>query len=81
MAESKSTQSKHPEDTSTDAVGADTGSDEQEKTRVKPAAERKQAGESILPQKASEDDPRRWGDEPGYDHDAWLREQRPPHWG
>lgn len=44
---------------------------------MKPAPERKPAGESILPKKASEDDPRRWGDEPGYDHDAWLKEQRP----
>lgn len=36
----------------------------------------------VLPNKAAEDDPRRWGDQPGsYDHDAWLREQRPPHWG
>lgn len=81
MAESKSTQSKHPADTGADAVGADTKLDEQEKTQVKPAPERKHAGESILPKKASEDDPRRWGDEPGYDHDAWLKEQRPPHWG
>ena len=81
MAESKSTQSKHPADASADAVGADIELDEQEKTKVKPAPERKPAGESILPKKASEDDPRRWGDEPGYDHDAWLKEQRPPHWG
>jgi len=36
----------------------------------------------LLPNKAAEDDPRRWGDQPGnYDHDAWLKEQRPPHWG
>ena len=35
-----------------------------------------------LPKKAAEDDPRAWGDaEPEGDHDAWLREQRPPHWG
>jgi hypothetical protein len=81
MAESKSTQSKHPADTGADAVGVDTELDEQEKTQAKPAAERKHAGESILPKKASEDDPRRWGDGPGYDHDAWLKEQRPPHWG
>jgi hypothetical protein len=45
-----------------------------------------QAGEkagtaAILPNKASEDDPRRWGDGPDDDHDAWLKEQRPPHWG
>jgi hypothetical protein len=36
----------------------------------------------VLPNKAAEDDPRRWGDEPGgYDHDSWLQEQKPPHWG
>ncbi len=40
------------------------------------------ASGGLLPNKAAEDDPRRWGDEAGsYDHDAWLREQRPPHWG
>lgn len=38
--------------------------------------------EGVLPNKAAEDDPRRWGDEPGgYDHDSWLQEQKPPHWG
>ncbi|HET6270021.1 MAG TPA: AAA family ATPase, partial [Arthrobacter sp.] len=37
---------------------------------------------AVLPNKAAEDDPRRWGDQPsGYDHDAWLQEQKPPHWG
>jgi len=36
----------------------------------------------VLPNKAAEDDPLRWGDRPdGYDHDAWLQEQKPPHWG
>lgn len=36
----------------------------------------------VLPNKAAEDDPRRWGDQPeGYDHDSWLEEQKPPHWG
>lgn len=36
----------------------------------------------VLPNKAAEDDPRRWGDRPdSYDHDAWLQEQKPPHWG
>lgn len=45
-----------------------------------PAAETVPAG--VLPNKAAEDDPRRWGDEPGgYDHDSWLEEQKPPHWG
>ncbi len=33
-----------------------------------------------VPVTAGEDDPRSWGDTPD-DHDAWLREQRPPHWG
>lgn len=36
----------------------------------------------VLPNKASEDDPKRWGDHASdYDHDAWLQEQKPPHWG
>jgi hypothetical protein len=34
----------------------------------------------ILPTKAAEDDPRVWGDA-DEDHDAWLKEQKPPHWG
>ena len=35
-----------------------------------------------VPKKAAEDDPRAWGDrESENDHDAWLREQKPPHWG
>jgi hypothetical protein len=36
----------------------------------------------VVPNKASEDDPRVWGDSGAdNDHDAWLKEQRPPHWG
>jgi hypothetical protein len=35
----------------------------------------------VLPNKASEDDPRGWGDGPDEGHDAWLKEQKPPHWG
>ena len=36
----------------------------------------------VVPNKASEDDPRAWGDSGSdSDHDAWLREQKPPHWG
>ncbi|MDQ0211891.1 hypothetical protein [Arthrobacter bambusae] len=81
MAESKSTHSRPPADTSAGAADADTELATQEKAEVKPAPERKPAGEGILPKKASEDDPRRWGDESSYDHDAWLKEQRPPHWG
>lgn len=34
----------------------------------------------VLPNRAADDDPKRWGDREG-DHDQWLREQRPPHWG
>lgn len=37
-------------------------------------------GAGILPRTAAEDDPRAWGDTPE-DTSAWLREQRPPHWG
>ena len=40
----------------------------------------KDAADSVLPKKASEDDPRGWGDR-DEDHDAWLKEQTPPHWG
>jgi hypothetical protein len=36
----------------------------------------------VVPNKAAEDDPRAWGDaESDNDHDAWLKEQKPPHWG
>ncbi len=46
------------------------------------AAEPAAGPEGVLPNKAAEDDPRRWGDQPdNYDHDAWLQEQKPPHWG
>jgi hypothetical protein len=37
--------------------------------------------EGLLPNKAAEDDPKRWGDGPDDDHDAWLKENKPPHWG
>lgn len=36
--------------------------------------------EEILPSKAAEDDARSWGDREN-DHDTWLKEQKPPHWG
>ncbi len=40
------------------------------------------AERGLLPNKAAEDDPQGWGDRAeSYDHDAWLREQKPPHWG
>jgi hypothetical protein len=46
-----------------------------------PAARTAKAGTGdLLPTKAAEDDARSWGDRED-DHDAWLKEQRPPHWG
>jgi hypothetical protein len=48
------------------------------RSRVKDGEQAGTAG--ILPAKAAEDDPRRWGDADD-DHDAWLKEQKPPHWG
>jgi hypothetical protein len=47
----------------------------------KSSARRKPASGGILPKVAAEDEPGSWGDGGGYDHDAWLKEQRPPHWG
>ncbi|WP_427018881.1 DUF4011 domain-containing protein [Pseudarthrobacter sp. P1] len=35
----------------------------------------------VLPKVAAEDDPQQWGDSPEGNHDEWLREQKPPHWG
>ena len=46
-----------------------------------PAGQAATGTAGILPNKAAEDDPRRWGDGPDDDHDAWLRDQKPPHWG
>ena len=52
------------------------------KEKSRRAAEPAAAPDGVLPNKAAEDDPRRWGDQPdNYDHDAWLQEQKPPHWG
>ncbi|MGO2532077.1 DNA helicase [Arthrobacter rhombi] len=39
-----------------------------------------QGFDPVLPTRAGDDDPRGWGDSEG-NHDQWLREQRPPHWG
>ncbi|WP_426996504.1 AAA family ATPase [Pseudarthrobacter sp. N5] len=45
-----------------------------------PAAQAAPTG--VVPTKAAEDDPRRWGDHAADgDHDSWLKEQKPPHWG
>ncbi|WP_394939334.1 DUF4011 domain-containing protein [Psychromicrobium sp. YIM B11713] len=35
----------------------------------------------VIPLRAAEDEPQSWGDRENSDHDAWLREQKPPHWG
>lgn len=52
------------------------------KEKSRRAAEPAAGPAGVLPNKAAEDDPRRWGDQPdSYDHDAWLQEQKPPHWG
>jgi hypothetical protein len=40
----------------------------------------KRSQSPVVPTTAAEDDPRSWGDR-DEDRDAWLREQRPPHWG
>lgn len=36
-------------------------------------------GGSMLPERAVDDTDQGWG-EPAGGHDAWLLEQRPPHW-
>jgi hypothetical protein len=67
---------------------ADTGVDRTREGRGEPAGRSSrmpgrdaQAGaQGILPKTAAEDDPRAWGDR-DEDHDAWLKEQKPPHWG
>ena len=69
-----------------EAQGADARQGEsqgaQRQDRQPQAPARAAAPGGVLPNKAAEDDPRRWGDQPGsYDHDAWLQEQKPPHWG
>jgi hypothetical protein len=52
------------------------------KEKSRRAAAPATAAGAVLPNKAAEDDPRHWGDQPeNYDHDAWLQEQKPPHWG
>jgi hypothetical protein len=50
--------------------------------RVRRAKSGGQQRTGVVPKRAAEDDPRTWGDaESGNDHDAWLKEQKPPHWG
>lgn len=42
-------------------------------------APRKTGSGPVLPERAAEDDPRRWGDTED-DLGEWMRSQRPPHW-
>ncbi|NYE95180.1 hypothetical protein FHU41_001401 [Psychromicrobium silvestre] len=35
----------------------------------------------VLPLRAAEDEAQSWGERGNSDHDEWLREQKPPHWG
>lgn len=65
-----------------DAKAEDTQHEQKQPAPKRRAAERAAGPGGVLPNKAAEDDPRRWGDQAGsYDHDAWLQEQKPPHWG
>ena len=64
------------ETTGPGAAGADSGTN----GNLQAGTPRARAGSGILPRTAAEDDPRAWGDTPE-DTSAWLREQRPPHWG
>ncbi|GAC1370487.1 MAG: hypothetical protein NVSMB43_05900 [Pseudarthrobacter sp.] len=60
----------------------DEGDDQPDAAGEGQASEAGQTGTAgILPNKAAEDDPRNWGDGPDDDHDAWLKENKPPHWG
>lgn len=68
------------EDRATEETGENTaGPTEAAGEPKSPAAKTGPSG--ILPTKAAEDDPRRWGDDSNYDHEQWLKEQKPPHWG
>jgi hypothetical protein len=65
------------------AADADAGAhEEQGGAGVTAPAASNAVAVGVLPNKAAEDDPRRWGDRSdSYDHDSWLQEQKPPHWG
>ncbi|MEC5181983.1 DUF4011 domain-containing protein [Arthrobacter sp. CG_A4] len=65
-----------------DTQGRDAGDRKDAVESARQPAAQATVPEDVLPNKATEDDPRRWGDRPsGYDHDSWLQEQKPPHWG
>lgn len=69
------------EDTAAEESGETVTSSSAEDGADPKSAATKTGSTGILPTKAAEDDPRRWGDDSGYDHEQWLKEQRPPHWG
>ncbi len=68
------------ESEATDVEATESSTESPEHDEVARLRPRKGSGR-LIPNKAREDDPRSWGDRDGYDHDAWLKEQRPPHWG
>jgi len=73
-------QEKDTEDRATQDSGEPVNNANEEAADTKATAA-KTGSSGILPTKAAEDDPRRWGDDSGYDHEQWLKEQKPPHWG
>ncbi|WP_428985677.1 DUF4011 domain-containing protein [Sinomonas terricola] len=59
--------------------GSEQRSDQPNGARAVPSP---QEANPVLPRRAAEDDPRSWGDdESDRDHEQWLKDQRPPHWG
>ncbi|MBA4102168.1 MAG: AAA family ATPase, partial [Arthrobacter sp.] len=73
----------HKEDSAPDAgqpAETESGQDQDGTPGTGPNSSALPAG-PVVPNKASEDDPRAWGDREDDDHDAWLKEQKPPHWG
>ena len=68
--------------TKDESAGAEPQSPAGKTARAKAVKPAKQQQAGLVPNKAAEDDPRTWGDsESGNDNDAWLKEQKPPHWG
>ena len=64
-------------DTQTPARGRDGGASAGKTAKAKPG--KKVGTGPVLPERAAEDDPRRWGDTED-DLGEWMRSQRPPHW-
>lgn len=69
-------------DSTADAAETESAADSADPADTEDAGSRAAHGqvEGVLPKTAAEDDPRAWGDRDD-DHDAWLKEQKPPHWG